>query len=222
MFLASHFRPPTQHLGWRRVLLVPPWPPWCPPSQDLSKHKPFPPCNTTQWVLREVVLQPFLLLWRLCCVTRTPPAAVSGPLNFRGALSDPRAGRGQDVQKAGARHRHGTGAASQTHGGRWFWSDIVAERLPRRKELLSTQTPHRRLLRFCCHVKQKDTSSKCQANKKCQAADNKGWGKCKRTVICRPRKKKSVVRREGGRRGKARERTDQQRERRRKTQPRAL
>ena len=90
----------------------------------------------------------------------------------------------------------------------------MAERLPRRKELLSPQTPHRRLLRFCWHIKQKDTSSKCQANKKSQAADNQGWGKCKTTVTWRPRKKKSVVRREGGRRGKAREGTDQQRERR--------
>ena len=95
-----------------------------------------------------------------------------------------------------------------------FWKDIVEELLPRRNELLSPQTPHRRLLRLCWHIKQKDTSSKCQANKKSQAADNKGWGKCKRTVICRPRKKKSVVRREGGRRAKAREGTDQQRERR--------
>ena len=97
------------------------------------------------------------------------------------------------------------------------WNEIAAKLLPRRQELLSPQTPRRRLLRFCCHrqhTQKKNASSKCQANKKSQAADSKGWGKCKRTVICRPRKKKSVVRREGGRRGKAREGTDQQRERR--------
>ena len=36
-----------------------------------------------------------------------------------------------------------------------FWNDIVEELLPRRNELLSPQTPHRRLRRFCCHRKPK-------------------------------------------------------------------
>ena len=80
----------------------------------------FHPATQHNGFSEKLCCNPFLLLWRLCCVAGTPPAVVSGHLNFLGALSDPRAGRGQDVQKAGARHRHGTGAASQTHGGRLF------------------------------------------------------------------------------------------------------
>ena len=53
-----------------------------------------------------------------------------------------------------------------------------------------------------------------ETNKAIRARENGVRGICRGTVICRPRKKKSVVRREGGRRAKAREGTDQQRERR--------
>ena len=93
--------------------------PICSPSEPESFQNTshFHPVTQHNGFSEKLCYNPFLLLWRLCCVTGTPPAAVSGPLNFRGALSDPRAGRGQDVQKAGAMHRHGTGAASQTQGG---------------------------------------------------------------------------------------------------------
>ena len=113
-FSASNTTPgPTARpLGVPLAALVPSDP------ETFQNTSHFHPVTQHNGFLEKLCCSSFLLLWWLCCVTGTPPAAVSGPLNFRGALSDPRAGRGQDVQKAGAMHRHGTGAASRTQGGR--------------------------------------------------------------------------------------------------------
>ena len=44
-----------------------------------------------------------------------------------------------------------------------FWNDIVEELLPRRDELFSSQTPHFRLLGFCCHRKPKTATQAANA-----------------------------------------------------------
>ena len=57
---------------------------WCPLGcpgalrpRNLPKHKPFPPCNTTQWLLREGVLQLFFYCCGGCVVLQGRPPRLS-------------------------------------------------------------------------------------------------------------------------------------------------
>ena len=65
---------------------------WCPlgcpgalQARCLAKHKPFPPCNTTQWLLKEGVLQLFFYFCGGCVVLQGRPPRLSQDLSTLGA-----------------------------------------------------------------------------------------------------------------------------------------
>ena len=61
--------------------------PICSPSEPESFQNTshFHPVTQHNGFLEKLCCSSFLLLWWLCCVTGTPPGAVSGHLNFLGA-----------------------------------------------------------------------------------------------------------------------------------------